>query len=68
MTGESPLVQDRDAGLVRVGEHRVEIAYDPDGEIWYVRASSVPGLTGQAASEDELRAMLPLLVRQAELP
>lgn len=68
MSGESPLLQDRGVGLVRIGEHRVEIAYDPDGEIWYVRASSVPGLTGEAASEAELRADLPLLVRQAELP
>ncbi|MDB5591377.1 DUF1902 domain-containing protein [Enterovirga sp.] len=68
MSGESPLRAARDGAVVRIGEHSVALAYDPDGEVWFVQASSVPGLTGSAESFDELLDDLPGLIRQIALP
>ena len=68
MTHDNPLRDDRDGRVVHVGEHRVELAYDPDGEVWYVRSSTVPGLTGESGSLSDLADTLPALVRAASLP
>lgn len=64
----TPLRGDRDEHVVEVGEHKVALAYDPDGETWYVRAASVPGLAGQTGTLDELMDELPLLIRNATIP
>ncbi|WP_375462062.1 hypothetical protein [uncultured Enterovirga sp.] len=64
----SPLRGDRDAHVVEFGEHRVALAYDLDGETWYVQASSVPGLAGQTGTLDELMDELPILIRRAGIP
>lgn len=66
--GGNPIRADRDGAVVAVGDEQVALAYDPDAEVWYVRASSVPGLAAQSADREELLAELPLLVRTARLP
>ena len=68
MTTATPLRGDRDEQVVAIGEHRVALAYDPDGETWYVTASSVPGLAGQTGSLDQLLEELPHLIRTATIP
>lgn len=68
MSHDSPLRTERGEEVVRIGEASVVVAYDPDGETWFVRTSSVAGLSAQADTYDELVQALPLLIRQAELP
>ena len=68
MSHDSPLRAGRGEEVVRIGEASVVVAYDPDGEAWFVRTSSVSGLSAQADTYDELMEALPLLIRQAELP
>ena len=67
MTG-SPLRADRGEEVVAIGDARVAIAYDPDGETWYVRTSSVPGLVAEAGSREELLEDLPRLIGGTRLP
>lgn len=68
MIDPSPLRQTREAQLVRIDGESVEVAYDPDGELWFVRASSVPGLAASADTLDDLVDELPELIRHAMLP
>ena len=69
MRQDNPMRHQRDARLVAVGEHRVEIAYDPDGGLWFIRAASLPGLAGETAGTlGELEDALPHLVGRAALP
>lgn len=65
---KSPLRAERDEEIVRIGEHRVVVAYDPDGESWFVRTASLPGLRAEAATREELLDELPHLIRQAGMP
>ncbi|NNM73556.1 DUF1902 domain-containing protein [Enterovirga aerilata] len=65
---ESSLRAERGSELVEIAGEKVALGYDPDGEVWFVRASSVPGLAATAATRDELLDELPLLIRQALLP
>lgn len=65
---DTPLRAERDGEVVTVGSERVAIGYDPDGETWFVSASSVPGLAATADTRDELLDELPSLIRQARLP
>ena len=68
MSQESPLRQERGERLVSIEGQSIAVAYHPDGETWYVTASSVPGLEAQAADLDTLLDDLPQLIRQAMLP
>lgn len=65
---KSPLRAERDEEVIQIGEHSVVLAYDPDGESWFVRTSNVPGLRAEAATREELLDELPHLIRQAGLP
>ena len=65
---ESPLRAERDGGIVEIAGEKVVLGYDPDGEVWFVRTSSVPGLSATADTRDELLDELPFLIRQAMLP
>ena len=65
---KSPLRAERGEQVIRIGEHSVVVAYDPDGESWFVRTSSVPGLRAEAETLDELLDELPHLIRQAGMP
>lgn len=65
---KSPLRAEQGEHVLRIGEHGVIVAYDPDGESWFVRTSSVPGLRAEAGTLDELIEELPHLIRQAETP
>lgn len=65
---ETALRAERDGEVVTVADERVAIGYDPDGEIWFVGASSVPGLRASADTRDELLGELPFLIRQARVP
>ena len=65
---ESPLRADHDGGLVEIAGETVALGYDPDGEVWFVRTSSVPGLSASADTREELLDELPFLIRQAMLP
>lgn len=65
---KSPLRAEREEAVVRIGQHSVVVAYDPDGESWFVRTSSVPGLRAEAETREELLDELPHLIRQAETP
>lgn len=68
LRSENPTRNDREERLLALGDHRVVLAYDPDGEAWYVRTSSVPGLAAEAETVDELAGSLPALIRQLTLP
>ena len=68
MKADSPLRAERDGQVLRLGEHAVAVAYDPDGEVWFVQASSVPGLEAEAGTLEELAAMLPAAIRETTLP
>jgi hypothetical protein len=59
---------DEETRIVRIGEHTVVIAHDPNAGIWYVQSSSVPGLHAEAPTAEELIDELPLLVRHLSLP
>lgn len=65
---KSPLRAERDEQILRIAQESVVVAYDPDGESWYVRTSSVPGLRAEADTLEELTDLLPHLIRQANLP
>ena len=65
---KSPLRAERGEQVIRIGEQSVVVAYDPDGESWFVRTSSVPGLRAEAETLDELLDELPHLIRQAGMP
>ncbi len=47
---------------VEIAGHQVLIAHDPEDGLWYVEASSVPGLAAEAQSRDDLLAELEILV------
>ena len=65
---DSPLRAERDGEVVEIAGEQVALGYDPDGETWFVRASSVPGLAATANTREELLDELPFLIRQARLP
>jgi hypothetical protein len=65
---KSPLRAEQGEEVVRIGEHAVVIAYDPDGESWYVRSASLPGLRAEAGTREELIEELPALIRLAAMP
>jgi hypothetical protein len=65
---DSPLRAERDGEVLDLAGAQVVIGYDPDGETWFVRTSSVPGLAATAGTREELLDELPLLIRQAMLP
>jgi hypothetical protein len=60
--------EDEETRIIHIGDHSVVIAYDPNAGIWYVQSSSVPGLSAEAPTEQELIDELPLLVRHLSLP
>ena len=68
MSDQSPLRAPRHEEVVAIEGERVVLTYDPDGERWFVRASSVPGLQADAETREELIEDLPLLIQQARLP
>jgi len=65
---DSPLRAEQDGGIVEIAGEQVVLGYDPDGELWFVRTSSVPGLSATADTRDELLDELPFLIRQARVP
>ncbi|HMO29442.1 DUF1902 domain-containing protein [Enterovirga sp.] len=65
---KSPLRAERDEQVLRIAGESIVVAYDPDGECWHVRTSSVPGLRAEAQTLDELIEELPHLIRQAGMP
>lgn len=65
---DTPLRAERGEDVVEIAGQQVAIAYDPDGEAWFVQASSVPGLAATAPTRDDLLDELPILIRQALLP
>ena len=67
-TTDNPLRAERDSEVVEVAGAKVALGYDPDGEIWFVRGSSVPGIMASADTREELLDELPFLIRQATLP
>ncbi len=54
--------------LIEVAGQKVVVAYDPEGGVWYVHSSTVPGLTGEAARLSELIEELEVTVRTLSLP
>ncbi len=54
--------------IIEIAGQKVVIAYDPEGGVWYVHSSTVPGLTGEAASISELIEELEVTVRMLSLP
>jgi hypothetical protein len=65
---DTPLRAERDGEVFEIAGHKVALGYDPDGEIWFVRTSSVPGLTATASTREELLDELPFLIRETMLP
>jgi hypothetical protein len=65
---KSPLRAEQDEQVVVLGDHRVVVAFDPDGERWFVRSASVPGLRAEADTFEDLVDELPALIRVATLP
>jgi hypothetical protein len=65
---ESPLRAERDGEVLEIAGEKVVLGFDPDGETWFVRTSSVPGLSASAETREELLDELPFLIRQAMLP
>ena len=57
-----------EAQIIEVAGQKVVVAYDPEGGVWYVHSSTVPGLTGEAASLSELVEELEVTVRTLSLP
>ncbi len=54
--------------IIEIAEQTVVIAYDPEAGVWYVHSSTVPGLTGEAASASDLIEELQVAVRTLSLP
>ncbi|HEX2552229.1 MAG TPA: DUF1902 domain-containing protein [Microvirga sp.] len=54
--------------VVEIAGQTVAIAYDPEAGVWYVQGSTVPGLTGEAASASDLIEELEVTVRTLSLP
>jgi hypothetical protein len=54
--------------VVGIAGQTVVIACDPEVGIWYVRSSTVPGLTSEAASASDLIEELQVIVRTLSLP
>ena len=65
---QNPLRAARHEETLSIDDESVVLVYDPDGEEWFVRASSVPGLTARAETREDLLEELPVLIRQARLP
>ena len=65
---KSPLRAERGEHPVAIDGETVVVAYDPDGESWFVRTSSVPGLAAEGETLDELLGALPALIRMSKLP
>jgi hypothetical protein len=65
---DSPLRAERDGEVLEIAGAKVVLGYDPDGETWFIRTSSVPGLAATAETREELIDELPVLIRQAMLP
>ena len=65
---KSPLRAERGEHAVAIDGETVVVAYDPDGESWFVRTSSVPGLAAEAETLDALIEELPALIRLSRLP
>ena len=68
MRGVSPLRAEQGEHIVDLEGEQVVVAYDPDGEVWCVRTSSVAGLAAEAETLEELVDELPRLIRQARVP
>ncbi len=68
MRGDSPLRAEQGEHVVDLEGEQVVLAYDPDGEVWCVLTSSVPGLAAEAETLDRLIEDLPRLIRQARVP
>ena len=68
MSSRSPLLADQQERVLAVGEARVAVAWDPDGAVWYVRTSSVPGLAAEGETLAELEGSLPGLIALIQLP
>ncbi len=54
--------------MVDIAGQTVVIAFDPEAGVYYVHTSTVPGLTGEAASAEDLIAELQVTVRTLGLP
>ena len=54
--------------IIEIAGQTVVIAYDPEASVWYVHSSTVPGLTGEAASASDLIEELQVVVRTLSLP
>ncbi len=54
--------------ILDIAGETVAIAYDPEAGIWYVHSSTVPGLTGEAASASDLVEELQVAVRSLNMP
>jgi hypothetical protein len=67
-SADTPLRAERDGDVIEIAGAKVALAYDPDGDVWFVRTSSVPGLAAAADTRDALLDELPFLIRQATLP
>ncbi len=45
---DNPLRAERGSEVVEIAGETIVLGYDPDGEVWFVRTSSVPGLSATA--------------------
>ena len=54
--------------MVDIAGQTVVIAFDPEAGVYYVHTSTVPGLTGEAASAEDLIEELQVTVRTRGLP
>jgi hypothetical protein len=53
---------------IEIAGQTVVIAFDPEAVMWYVHSSTVPGLTGEAATAPGLIDELEVSVRTLTLP
>ncbi len=54
--------------IIEIAGQTLVIAYDPEAGVWYIHSSTVPGLTGEAASASDLIEELQVVVRTLSLP
>ncbi len=53
---------------IEIAGRTVVIAFDSEAGMWYVHSSTVPGLTGEAATASDLIEELEVSVRMMTLP
>ena len=41
----------------------VRVAWDEEASVWYVEDTDIPGLAAEAATLDELRGKVPVIIR-----